>query len=72
MTGVKGDFLVKAITMVVLILGLLKFAKEAPELFKSLFSRILTNIFIFDSSKISTQFLIKLILYSFKTLIKFE
>ena len=37
MTGVKGDFLVKAITMVVLILGLLKFAKEAPELFKSLF-----------------------------------
>lgn len=37
MTGVKGDFFVKAITMVVLILGLLKFAKEAPELFKSLF-----------------------------------
>lgn len=37
MTGVKGDFVVKAITMVVLILGLLKFAKEAPELFKSLF-----------------------------------
>ena len=36
-TGVKGDPFVKAITMVVLILGLLKFAKEAPELFKSLF-----------------------------------
>ena len=45
MTGVKGDFFVKAITMVVLILGLLKFAKEAPELFKSLF------IMVVDYSK---------------------
>lgn len=37
MSGVDSNFLVRAFTMVVLILGLLKFAKEAPELFKALF-----------------------------------
>lgn len=31
-----GDLLLRSITMVILILGLLKFAKEAPELFKSI------------------------------------
>lgn len=37
MNGVEtNDFLLRSITMVILILGLLKFAKEAPELFKSL------------------------------------
>lgn len=32
----SGDLLLRSITMVILILGLLKFAKEAPELFKSI------------------------------------
>ena len=36
MQGVNGGIFLKSITMVILILGLLKFAKEAPELFKSL------------------------------------
>ncbi len=37
MNEVKGDLVLRGITMVILILGLLKFAKEAPELFKALF-----------------------------------
>ena len=36
MQDVNGGILLKSATMVVLILGLLKFAKEAPELFKSI------------------------------------
>ena len=36
MQDVNGWILLKSVTMVVLILGLLKFAKEAPELFKSI------------------------------------
>ena len=36
MQDVNGGIILKSITMVVLILGLLKFAKEAPELFKSI------------------------------------
>ena len=36
MQDVNGGILLKSVTMVVLILGLLKFAKEAPELFKSI------------------------------------
>lgn len=35
--GVNGGFFLRSIVMVILILGLLKFAKEAPELFKALF-----------------------------------
>lgn len=37
-TGVEGNFLIKAIATVCLILGLLKFAKEAPGLLKTIFS----------------------------------
>lgn len=36
--GVEGNFLIKAIATVCLILGLLKFAKEAPGLLKTIFS----------------------------------
>ncbi len=36
-SGVEGNFLIKAIATVCLILGLLKFAKEAPGLFKTIF-----------------------------------
>lgn len=36
MQDVNGGILLKSITIVILILGLLKFAKEAPELFKSI------------------------------------
>lgn len=36
MQDVNGGILLKSVTMVILILGLLKFAKEAPELFKSI------------------------------------
>lgn len=35
--NVSGGFFLRSIVMVILILGLLKFAKEAPELFKALF-----------------------------------
>lgn len=37
MNDVSGGFFLRSIVMVILILGLLKFAKEAPELFKALF-----------------------------------